>query len=47
VLVQAAGNARHRIGDDVTVAMRATDAHYFDAGGHRIPVHDAALRATA
>jgi ABC-type sugar transport system ATPase subunit len=47
MLVQAAGNARHRIGDTVTIGMRSADAHFFGADGRRIPVHDAALRATA
>jgi ABC-type sugar transport system ATPase subunit len=42
VLVQAPGQAQHKIGDAVTLAISAGNAHYFDAEGQRLPLNDAA-----
>jgi ABC-type sugar transport system ATPase subunit len=42
VLVQAPGQAQHKIGEAVTLAISAGNAHYFDAEGQRLPLNDAA-----
>jgi ABC-type sugar transport system ATPase subunit len=36
ILVQAPGKSQHQNGDTLTVALRADDAHYFDAAGQRL-----------
>jgi ABC-type sugar transport system ATPase subunit len=40
LLVKAEGKARYRIGDRVGLALRARDAHYFDAADRRLPIFD-------
>jgi ABC-type sugar transport system ATPase subunit len=40
VLVQAPGQAQHRIGEQLTLSISAENAHYFDAEGQRLPLHD-------
>jgi multiple sugar transport system ATP-binding protein len=40
LLVAAPGNAEHRIGEPVALAIRADNAHYFDASGQRLPVFE-------
>ncbi len=40
LLVQTDGKARHKIGDPITLAIVAANAHYFGAGGERLPVFD-------
>ena len=42
LLVQTDGKAKHRIGEAMTLSMSATNAHYFDASGQRLPVFDPA-----
>ena len=42
LLVQTDGKAKHKIGESMTLSMSATNAHYFDAAGSRLPVFDTA-----
>jgi ABC-type sugar transport system ATPase subunit len=41
VLVQAPGQALHKIGDVVRLSIAARNAHYFDEGGLRLPLNNA------
>jgi multiple sugar transport system ATP-binding protein len=38
VLVQAPGQAQHKIGDRVALSISADKAHFFDADGQRLPI---------
>jgi ABC-type sugar transport system ATPase subunit len=42
LLVQTDGKAKHRIGDQLVLAITPANAHYFDAQGNRLPAFDAA-----
>jgi multiple sugar transport system ATP-binding protein len=42
MLVQAGGKAKHKIGEPITLSLSATNAHYFDAAGQRLPLFDGA-----
>ena len=41
VLVQAPGQAQHKIGEVVRLSISAGNAHYFDDAGLRLPLNDA------
>jgi ABC-type sugar transport system ATPase subunit len=42
LLVQTDGKAKHKIGESMVLSMTATNAHYFDDVGSRLPVFDTA-----